>query len=121
MENYSRDAIDAPLRCLDHVIQQIAEGSFEPDNTRSGRFVKKPASESSSSATASSSDEDGGEEIEGTDVDADSPVEVVLNERTGVHPLLSDSGECMCGKAFPKAAVRMSAVPSGAQLCSRCF
>ena len=57
MESYSRDAIGGPLRQLDKVILMIKKGEFEPDNTRSGRFTDKPASESSSSATASSSEE----------------------------------------------------------------
>ena len=36
---YSRDALAGPLRALDRVIDQIKTGAFDPDQTRSGRWV----------------------------------------------------------------------------------
>ena len=44
MVAYSRDVLAAPLRRLKVVEQAVSEGSFNPDETRSGRF-KKPAEE----------------------------------------------------------------------------
>jgi hypothetical protein len=41
---YSRDAVARPLAVLSHVLKEIREGIFEPDNTRSGRL--KPGAES---------------------------------------------------------------------------
>ena len=41
---YSRDAVARPLALLSHVLKEIREGIFEPDNTRSGRL--KPGAES---------------------------------------------------------------------------
>ena len=35
---YSRDAVARPLAVLAHVLREIREGIFEPDNTRSGRL-----------------------------------------------------------------------------------
>eukprot|EP00435_Cladocopium_sp_Y103_P023391 s871_g5.t1 len=35
---YSRDGASRPLALLAHVIKEIREGTFEPDNTRSGRL-----------------------------------------------------------------------------------
>jgi hypothetical protein len=40
---YSRDAVARPLAVLSHVLKEIREGIFEPDNTRSGRL--KPGAE----------------------------------------------------------------------------
>ena len=40
VETYSRDALAGPLRELDRLLEAVRRGSFEPDSTRSGYFVK---------------------------------------------------------------------------------
>ena len=40
---YSRDAAALPLRELDRVLTAIRAGGFDPDSTRSGRFVPRPS------------------------------------------------------------------------------
>ena len=42
---YSRDALSGPIRQLEQMLQQIREGSFLPDATRSGYFVRENVSE----------------------------------------------------------------------------
>jgi hypothetical protein len=39
VNTYARDAMAAPLRCLQEVITSIVEGKFFPDKTRSGMFT----------------------------------------------------------------------------------
>ena len=39
VNTYARDAMAAPLRCLQEVITSIVEGKFFPDKTRSGMFA----------------------------------------------------------------------------------
>ena len=39
---YSRDAMSAPLKALDGVLEQIRNGHFDPDKTRSGRWTEVP-------------------------------------------------------------------------------
>lgn len=38
---YGRDNMAAPLRVLNSVILEVADGSFRPDSTKSGMLVKK--------------------------------------------------------------------------------
>ena len=46
---YSRDALSGPIRQLEQMLQQIREGSFLPDATRSGYFVRENVSEAAPS------------------------------------------------------------------------
>ena len=39
---YSRDALSGPLKAFDGVMNQILSGRFNPDQTRSGRWVGRP-------------------------------------------------------------------------------
>ena len=54
---YSRDAMATPMRVLDRLLLQVQRGTFLPDETRSGRFVRD-ASSSESSSIASDDEED---------------------------------------------------------------
>ena len=45
---YSRDAASRPLRVLEKVLQEIRNGIFSPDNSRSGRIKKRKLEEPSS-------------------------------------------------------------------------
>ena len=45
VETYSRDAMAAPLRELDKVLDAVRSGRFAPDATRSGHFVDIDATE----------------------------------------------------------------------------
>ena len=45
MVTYSRDVLAAPLRRLRVVEQAVSEGSFNPDETRSGRFKRQREAE----------------------------------------------------------------------------
>ena len=42
MHTYSRDVLSQPLRDYERVILAVAEGTFDPDSTRSGYFKPKP-------------------------------------------------------------------------------
>ena len=37
---YSRDSLALPLQKMSNMLKAIRDGSFQPDNTRSGRFVE---------------------------------------------------------------------------------
>eukprot|EP00971_Amphidinium_carterae_P341974 6481079-Amphidinium_carterae.1 len=59
--HYSRDEQAAPLRCLLKVLRAVEAGTFIPDASRSGRFVKvqpasAPASDSAPSISSDSSE-----------------------------------------------------------------
>jgi len=83
---YSRDEMSGPLREMDRVLDAIRRGTFEPDNTRSGRFVKddsapqaldsllpsaatsvRSAAQSVSESSTSSSDSSSASEVVDTD------------------------------------------------------
>ena len=55
---YSRDALAAPLKELDRVIELIPSGEFDPDAARSGRWKQPPQEEAESDG---SGDTDGHE------------------------------------------------------------
>ena len=42
---YSRDMLAMPLRKLEDVLEAVANGSFDPEATRSGRFRREPKAE----------------------------------------------------------------------------
>jgi hypothetical protein len=42
---YSRDELSGPLRALDRVIEAVRRGVFDPDSSRSGRFVRDDVEE----------------------------------------------------------------------------
>ena len=51
--SYSRDALSGPLRALCELLHQVKTGAFDPDSTRSGRWLQ-------ASATATVQDDSGG-------------------------------------------------------------
>ena len=122
MESYSRDSLGAPFRELQKVLDAVSKNTFEPDATRSGRFVAAgpPSSPSSSASSGSSEDEASVEDLEPEpEIEAEDHV-IVLNTRTGVHHL--QAGELLlCGKCIPNTHAILGAVPEGGRLCSRCF
>ena len=131
---YARDELAAPLRALEDVLAAIRDGSFRPDESRSGRVglavqEKQPVVElsdeevssiSSSSQAVTSpvpSDDDG--EV-GTV--AEVPLgKYVLNKKSSILHLLGADGRLDCGRRLPLEHQRVSGRPSGSRLCSRCF
>ena len=122
MESYSRDSLGAPLRELQKVLDAVSKQTFDPDATRSGRFVEiAPASSGSSSASSASSDDDANdEELEPEPENEDDGHAIILNTRTNVHHLQVGEG-LLCGKCIPNAHAVLGAVREGGRLCSRCF
>ena len=84
------------------------------DHTADAEISSASSSVSSASPVASS---DEGEPV--VDDDADSLV--ILNKLTNRFHLDAGEGRLRDGKPFPRKFVRMSAVPPGGRLCSKCF
>ena len=51
---YGRDFLAEPLRQLAHVLLYVADGDFDPDSTRSGRWIREPTAKVVSRAAAHS-------------------------------------------------------------------
>jgi hypothetical protein len=74
MHAYSRDSLAGPLRIMQEVMEQISSGAFDPDSSRSGRWVKKarvaneavrdsaPSSGSDSTSSSDSESSDPGDD-----------------------------------------------------------
>ena len=48
--SYGRDAVAGPLRTLEKVLQDVRDGRFKPDSTRSGRWQTQPSQPAASSS-----------------------------------------------------------------------
>ena len=129
MEAYSRDSLAGPLRVLDSVIREIAAGSFEPDNTRSGQLTqampRRTASSTSSSSVSraaslansskpTSDAEDSPEPSLGCD-------RLVRNDHSKCFHVLRSDGSLACGRELPSQHSSHEQLPPTARLCRRCF
>ena len=133
LESYSRDSMATPLRSLDKVLAAISDSTFIPDATRSGTFScssaaapapappPAPSSPSSSSSTLSSASS-ACSVVEFIDaVQEQNELSIILNEATGKHHIDDGEGRTRCSKPYPLKLERLSSVPPGGKLCSRCF
>ena len=55
------------------------------------------------------------------DADLDLVGEIILNTDSGKYHLDAGDGRLRDGKLYPKQFVRVSAIPAGGRLCTRCF
>lgn len=127
MEAYSRDALAGPLRTLAAVIGDIRAKRFEPDATRSGRFVAPPPSSTCSSSGGSDDESsvasgDDGEQGEASEVaEALEGLRVVQNVATRYCHTAECGDRLSCGKPYPMESRVLDEPPAGARLCKRCF
>ena len=116
LEGYSRDSLAAPLRTMLEVLTEVRLSTFEPDNTRSGHV--KTIAPSSSASACSTDDEPVVENLEKDDDNEE--ITVLVNERTGMHHVLSEN-VLACGKCLPQKYTIVQSLPAEARLCTRCF
>ena len=95
---YSRDALSGPLRHLEKVLQDIRQGKFDPDDTRSGRWhtVEKPTGSQDNKARQVSQDADSdvSEASSSECVSSDSEDEqVTVQDATHMLSLVVESGK----------------------------
>ena len=124
LECYSRDSMASPLRDLDSVLGAIRDGKFDPDSTRSGLLAGTTAlpapSASTCSSARSSSSSAGSDEPDDLNADLEGTV-VIMNVATKYYHIASGTETLRCNKPWPVMFERLSSVPSGGRLCSRCF
>ena len=147
VNTYARDAMAAPLRCLQEVITSIVEGKFFPDKTRSGMFADdselQAAQERYSGEPVESSSESSGDEEDhefGRDEEA---IDRMAGEWQGnkttpwmtlaaiyyrhntsrcIHVLQDEGGaEFCCGRRISMAYVRLERRPQFLHpVCTTC-
>ena len=119
LESYSRDSMAQPLRALEKVLDDVRDGRFRPDETRSGYVA--PASSTRSSAASSASSMAGSDVAELTALTEEKDnARLVLNVRTGYLRVL-DGGALACGKCIPEKKRLLNDIPAEPKFCSRCF
>jgi hypothetical protein len=96
---YSRDEIAGPMRALAVVLLKVREGSFDPDSTRSGRFITIASPSSSSSSSSGSSSSSSADEATQVPLGA----LYVLNVSTKIIHIEGEGEDAglLCGKPFP--------------------
>lgn len=103
---------------LDASGSEAALSATAPAAEESADDPRSPASGSSTvssaSPVASSDDVD-------ADADLDLVGEIILNTDSGKYHLDAGDGRLRDGKPYPKQFVRVSAIPAGGRLCTRCF
>jgi len=125
---YSRDAMAPALRLYSSMLRAVADRSFLPDLSRSGRFPKKtepslPSSSSSVSASRSVGSGTEGSVSEGQALEEE-PLfgDLVLNKTNGVVHRTDETGcKLKCGRDFPVEADHLDAMPLEPRLCKMCF
>ena len=100
MLEYSRDALAAPLRSLDEVLDAIVSGCFSPDETRSGYFRvegdrKDPRHQLRAKTDRSTKPPTEGEAA-GSDEAPDEPVASPLSSSSSDSSDDSDSSKTVC-------------------------
>ena len=117
---YSRDGASRPLRVLEDCLRNIREGSFRPDETRSGRFVSVPLREPESPEVVE-------QKVETIDVGSDAATEgqadalEVAEDQVAVdsasdHVTTSSSGSESSDEnnvVLPKVPYRRTPIPEG--------
>ena len=132
MDCYARDVVSPSLLKLSEVIAAIRTGTFDPDCTRSGAFVKKDAEVPAvtevpeiTDAVPTTDTDCSTSDAKDSDVDEDLSFEhdVLHNTSTGFAHLVNptDRDRTLCGKPAPLKLLRAREVPAGARLCRKCF
>ena len=78
------------------------------------------AASSASSACSSASPVASSDAVD-ADADLDLVGEIILNTDSDIYHLDAGDGRLRDGKLYPKQFVRVSAIPAGGRLCTRCF
>ena len=145
MHVYGRDNVSPALRSLEAVIQDIRQGLFLPDVTRSGYFPTQPQREPGpefveepSESEVSLDEEDNVQDLRAEEAAADQVVppwaELVVQDPDALvyvrhitsrklHRLADESGNRLkCGKACTRKFERLSEKPRFmADMCLNCF
>ena len=145
MHVYGRDNVSPALRSLEAVIQDIRQGLFLPDVTRSGYFPTQPQREPGpefveepSESEVSLDEEDNVQDLRAEEAAADQVVppwaELVVQDPDALvyvrhitsrklHRLADESGNRLkCGKACARKFERLSEKPRFmADMCLNCF
>ena len=104
-------------------VSAVAPAAGESADDPAGLFVARGSAEASSSGSSTVSSASPVASSDDFDPDTDSGLvgEIIHNTFSDKYHLDAGDGRLKDGKPYPKQFVRVSTVPAGGRLCTKCF